>query len=53
MSVSFPAVLSFPALPRALVGLAVILGTVKGFHVGAAASQGRGERVCPPLAVGT
>lgn len=49
-SVFFPAVLSFLAVPRALVGLAVVLGTVKGFHLEAPASQGRGERVCPTLA---
>lgn len=45
--VLFPAVLPFPAAPRARLGLAVVLGSVKGFH------QARGERVCPPLAGGT
>lgn len=49
----FPAVFSFLAVPRALVGLAVVLGSVKGFHLGAPASQGRGGRVCPTLAGGT
>lgn len=45
----FPAVLSFLAVPRALVGLAVVLGSVEGFHLEAPASQGRGERACPTL----
>lgn len=49
----FPAVLPFLAVPRALIGLAVLLGSVKGFHLEAPASQGRGERVCPSAAAGT
>lgn len=30
-----------------------MLGNVKGFHLEGPASQGRGERVCSTLAVGT
>lgn len=44
---------SLSCCTQALLGLAVILGSAKGFHLEAPAWQGRGERVVPTLAVGT